>query len=456
MIKIENQRFIEYFRENFFQGNEIELKDFLENIPKDLSKTLRINTNKISVSDFLKFSELYEGFELEKTAIPNIFYTKKTDNNKYALGNTISHLLGITYIQELRASYSVYELSKGKVDREKYTILDMAASPGGKTTQLAEYYPNSIIVANEFTQNRITQLISNLERIGGNNFCVTNYNGVFFRDLPERFDKVLIDAPCSGEGIGFKAIETIKHWNIKKIKGLSGLQENLLERALVSVKVGGEILYSTCTLNKLENEGIIEYIEKKYPESFRVTYSKRFWPHVEKSGGFFVAKIEKLKSVETNFKKREAKNNKEIKKIDKASLEALSRFQKKYELDLGDSELYVYKSDILAIKRNPDFGELINDLYLTRLGQRIGNIVNGEFTPNYYLARDYELKNAKKIEIKSLDEVYDYLKGKEIETSLELEEKEYLIIAFKDLKIGGGYYSEGKVKNIFPKEWVVK
>jgi 16S rRNA C967 or C1407 C5-methylase (RsmB/RsmF family) len=111
MIKIENQRFIEYFRENFFQDNEIELKDFLENIPKDLSKTLRINTNKISFSDFLKFSELYEGFELEKTAISNIFYTKKTENNKYALGNTISHLLGLTYIQELRASYSVYELS---------------------------------------------------------------------------------------------------------------------------------------------------------------------------------------------------------------------------------------------------------------------------------------------------------------------------------------------------------
>jgi 16S rRNA (cytosine1407-C5)-methyltransferase len=313
----------------------------------------------------------------------------------------------------------------------------MAASPGGKTTQLAEYYPNSVIVANEFTQNRITQLISNLERIGWNNFCVTNYNWVFFRDLPERFDKVIIDAPCSGEWIGFKAIETIKHWNIKKIKWLSGLQENLLERALVSAKVWWEILYSTCTLNKLENEWVIEYIEKKYPESFRVTYSKRFWPHIEKSGWFFVAKIEKLKSVETNFKKREAKKNMEIKKIDKASLEALSRFIKKYDLDLWDSELYVYKSDILAIKRNPDFWELINDLYLTRLGQRIWNIVNWEFTPNYYLARDYELKNAKKIEIESIEEVYDYLKWKEIETSLELEDKEYLIISYKNLKIWG-------------------
>lgn len=456
MIKITNQKFIEYFRENFFKDNEIELNNFLENIPKELSKTRRINTNKIAVSDFLNFVELYEWFQLDKTAIPNIFYTKKTENNKYALGNTISHLLWMTYIQELRASYSVYELSGWKVDNTKYTILDMAASPGWKTTQLAEYYPNSVIIANEFTQNRITQLISNLERIGWNNFCVTNYNWVFFRDLPERFDKVLIDAPCSGEWIGFKAIETIKHWNIKKLKQLSSLQEKLLEAAITSVKVWWEVLYSTCTLNKLENEWVLEYIQNKYPDSFNITYSKRFWPHIEKSGWFFIAKIEKLKSIETNFKKREAKNNKEIKKIDKASNEALSRFVKKYDLDLWDCELYVYKSDILAIRRNPDFWEIINDIYLTRLGQRIGNIVNWEFVANYYLARDYELKNAKKIELNSLDEVYDYLKWKEIETSLELEEKEYLVIIFKNLKIWWAYFIEWKIKNMFPKEWVVK
>ncbi len=176
------------------------------------------------------------------------------------------------------------------------------------------------------------------------------------------------------------------------------MQEKLLEAALTSVKVWWEVLYSTCTLNKLENEWVLEYIQNKYPDSFNITYSKRFWPHIEKSGWFFIAKIEKLKSIETNFKKREAKNNKEIKKIDKASNEALSRFVKKYELDLWDCELYVYKSDILAIRRNPDFWEITNDIYLTRLGQRIGNIVNWEFVANYYLARDYELKNAKKIE----------------------------------------------------------
>lgn len=456
MLKITNQKFIEYFRENFFEKDEKNLENFLCAIPKDLKKTLRINTNKISVENFIKFWELYDWFDLEKTAIPNIFYTQKLPDNKYALWNTISHLLGMAYIQELRASYSVYCLSDWKIDDSKYTILDMAASPGGKTTQLAEYYPNSVIIWNEFTQNRITQLISNIERIWWNNIAVTNYNWVFFRDLPEKFDKVLIDAPCSWEWIWYKALETINHWNIKKLKWLSSLQEKLLERALVTTKIWWEILYSTCTLNKLENEWVIKFIEEKYPETFEITFSKRFWPHIEWSGWFFVAKIKKIKSLDINFKKREVKANKEIKKIDKAWTEALSRFIKKYDLILDNVDLYMYKSDILAIKKNPDFWELISELYLTRLGQRIWNIVDWNFIANYYLARDYELNNCKTLELSSLEEVYVYLKWKDIETDLELEEREYVIIKYKNIKIWWWYFIEWKLKNIFPKEWIIK
>lgn len=456
MLKIENQKFIAYFRENFFLNQEESLTKFLCTIPKDLKKTLRINTNKISVWNFLANKDLYDWFDLEKTPIENIFYAEKNQENKYALWNTISHLLWMTYIQELRASYSVYHMRNWKIDNSKYTILDMASSPGGKTTQLAEYYPNSIIIWNEFTSSRITQLISNIERIWANNICVTNYNWVFFRDLAERFDKVLIDAPCSWEWIWYKALETIKHWNIKKIKWIASLQEKLLERALTTTKVWWEILYSTCTLNKLENEWVLEFIEKKYPDSFKITFSKRFWPHIEWSGWFFIAKIEKLKSIETNFKKREAKNNKEIKKLDKAWTESFLRFSKKYWFDLSDLELYMYKSDVLAIKKNPDFWELIQEIYLTRLGQRIWNIIDSNFVPNYYFARDYDFSNIKTIEINSIDEVYNYLKWKDIETSLDLEEKEYVSIKYKDIKFWWWYFSEKKIKNIFPKEWVVK
>ena len=130
----------------------------------------------------------------------------------------------------------------------------MAASPGGKTTQLAEQYPEAFIVANEPTRERIPQLLQNLDRMGSANIGVTLYPGQYFRHTPEVFDRILLDAPCSGEGTLYKGTEATKHWHIKNIKTIARLQEKLIEAALIALKVGGEMVYSTCSLNLLENE----------------------------------------------------------------------------------------------------------------------------------------------------------------------------------------------------------
>ncbi len=166
----------------------------------------------------------------------------------------MEHLLGYFYIQELSASMSVHYLTDGKIDTSPYLILDMAASPGGKTTQLAEHFPTSIIVANEPTRDRMAQLVSNTERLGNNRTMITNYDGGFYSNLPETFDRILIDAPCSGEGIGFKESQTVKYWNLKNIYTIARLQTKLLDAAFRALKTGGEVLYSTCTLNLIENE----------------------------------------------------------------------------------------------------------------------------------------------------------------------------------------------------------
>lgn len=138
--------------------------------------------------------------------------------------------------------------------RSDFLILDMAASPGGKTTQLAEHFPNSIIVANEPTRDRMAQLVSNTERLGNDRIMITNYDGGFYANLPETFDRILLDAPCSGEGIGFKESQTVKYWNLKNIHTIARLQTKLLDAAFRALKTGGEVLYSTCTLNLIENE----------------------------------------------------------------------------------------------------------------------------------------------------------------------------------------------------------
>jgi len=114
----------------------------------------------------------------------------------------------------------------------------MSASPGGKTTQLAEYYPNSLIIANEIDKSRMRQLHENTDRLSAKNVYVTNYDGRYFGNHPEVFDKILLDAPCSGEGTAYKTDDALKYWNLKNIKRIAKLQFQLLENAFISLKVG--------------------------------------------------------------------------------------------------------------------------------------------------------------------------------------------------------------------------
>ncbi|EKE26021.1 MAG: rRNA (Cytosine-C(5)-)-methyltransferase RsmF, partial [uncultured bacterium (gcode 4)] len=300
-----NSKFIEYFKENFFKS-ENDLKIFLSSLDKHLKKTIRINTNKISPDILLERLKKYN-YDLSPTFSKNVYYIERWENFdelEKRLGFTLEHLMWFFYIQELWASSSVFYLSDWKIDETNYLILDMASSPGWKTTQLEEFYPNSFIVANEFSRDRTAQLIANIERMWSENVWLTCYNWQFIWRLTETFDKILLDAPCSWEWIWFKAIESLKYWNLKNVKKIADLQEKLFESWLNALKVGWEMLYSTCTMNKIENEWVIENVLRKYPDSFEIITQKRFWPHIDNTWWFFVTRIKKLKSVDYKFSKK--------------------------------------------------------------------------------------------------------------------------------------------------------
>lgn len=143
-----------------------------------------------------------DGWILLPTPVNRVFSVdRKSDFNPFdrRLGMSVDHLAGNFYIQELAAAHPVDLLADGKIHDEKFLILDMASSPGGKTTQLAENFPNSFIIANEPSRERIPQLLQNLERMHTPNIGVTLYPGQQWRHFPETFDKILLDAPCSGE-----------------------------------------------------------------------------------------------------------------------------------------------------------------------------------------------------------------------------------------------------------------
>ena len=133
----------------------------------------------------------------------------------------------------------------------------MCASPGGKTTQLADYFPESLVIANEVNRSRTPQLFDNLDRMGYDNIAVVSCDGRFFQNFPDFFDAVLLDAPCSGEGTAFRDSAVIDHWHEKNIVAIAKLQKQLFATAETITKPSGFLSYSTCTLNKMENEEVI-------------------------------------------------------------------------------------------------------------------------------------------------------------------------------------------------------
>lgn len=226
-------------------------------------------------------------------------------------GKSLLHWLGEYYAQEESATIPMEKLNPDKGDE----ILDMCAAPGGKTIQAASKTKNNAnIISNDKNSRRLQSLHANVYRTGATSVTVTNYDG---RQIPEtqKYDKILVDAPCSGEGNN--ARRSFNEASIDEIKGLARLQKKLLEKAWNMTKPGGAILYSTCTFAPQENEAVVNHLlrEKTGAEleeldlpfnhckgltNYQDTYYEdsmnktlRVYPHHLNSGGMYIAKIKK-------------------------------------------------------------------------------------------------------------------------------------------------------------------
>ncbi|MEK6875555.1 MAG: RsmB/NOP family class I SAM-dependent RNA methyltransferase [Nanoarchaeota archaeon] len=240
------------------------------------------------------------------------------------LGNSLEHQLGYYYVQEIVSMLPILALNP----KPNEIFLDLCASPGSKTTQAAAKMKNQgLIIANDAKLDRIIILASNLQRCGVSNAILTKKDGsMLCKELLKlskkmEFDKILVDAPCSGEGTLRSSFKTYKMWNIKTISTLSRMQKRLVESAISILKKNGELIYSTCTHAPEENEEVVDFIIKNFPEmeiqklylpkelktrlgitnwkdkiySEKVKYSVRIYPQDNNTEGFFIAKFKKIK-----------------------------------------------------------------------------------------------------------------------------------------------------------------
>jgi NOL1/NOP2/sun family putative RNA methylase len=282
---------------------------------------IRVNTLKISPEELKKRLESY-GWIVSQPykEFPEVLLVERESNLvPGALGKTFEHLLGYYYVQEISSMLPIFTL-KPQADE---LFLDLCASPGSKTTQAAALMNNQgTIVANEVNLGRIRILNSNLEKSGVSNTIVTRKDGVQFckrwtKEVKMKFDKILVDAPCSGEGTLRKSPKTFDMWNLSYIKALSKVQKKLASEALKLLKVGGEMIYSTCTLGPEEDEAVVNYLKENFDIEIMVVdlplktrdgitewegeiYNpeikncRRLYPQDNNSDGFFLAKIKKL------------------------------------------------------------------------------------------------------------------------------------------------------------------
>ncbi len=294
--------------------------------PENLKKRLEEKGWKIKIP-FEKYPEIMIVEGKYDNKIPSGAGGRDEKNNKSKLidlepgelGRSIEHLLGYYYIQEIASMLPVLVLEPKPEER----VLDLCASPGSKTTQIAARMQNSgLLIANEVKFGRIKILAANLERCGVMNTIITRKDGIAlckrFKDENFLFDKILLDAPCSGEGTIRSTPRTLEMWNINTIKQLSNLQKSLISSAIEILKPNGTLIYSTCTHAPEEDEeivdfalknfnvevekielplktspGIVRWEEKEYAED--VKYSCRVYPQLADTEGFFIAKIRKLK-----------------------------------------------------------------------------------------------------------------------------------------------------------------
>lgn len=292
--------------------DEAELNRFLAISQQPLRRSLRVNTLKISVEQFLTRSAQY-GWRL--TPVPwcaEGFWIER-DDESLPLGSTAEHLGGLFYIQEASSMLPVGALFDAAP--EALSIMDMAAAPGSKTTQIAARMNNQgVILANEFSASRVKVLHANISRCGVSNTALTHFDGrVFGAALPEQFDAILLDAPCSGEGVIRKDADALRNWTLESTAAIAATQRELIESAFHALKPGGTLIYSTCTLNTQENQQVINSLLSRYPDAVEIDSLAglfpgadqaltpegflHVFPHLFDSEGFFVARLRKSESV---------------------------------------------------------------------------------------------------------------------------------------------------------------
>ncbi|WP_432459431.1 16S rRNA (cytosine(1407)-C(5))-methyltransferase RsmF [Agarivorans sp. QJM3NY_25] len=449
--------------------NDLSLASFKDICQQPLRKSIRVNTLKISVSAFIS---LADQLDWQLQPIPwceQGFWIDRAEDS-VSLGNTAEHMAGLFYIQEASSMLPVSALFNFYQGQDDSLILDAAAAPGSKTTQIAAQLNGcGVIIANEFSASRIKVLSANLLRCGVNNAAITHFSAeVFGQWMPEKFDAILLDAPCSGEGTLRKDPLALENWSEQHLSEISALQFKLLESALFALKPGGLLVYSTCTLNRQENQQVISRLMSEYPKQLaplqladlfpgaeRALTEEGYlhiWPQYFDSEGFFVAALRK-----TTHGLSAEKIQKNIKgftyhKANTKQYQAIKRhFTDGFALSLPESYSVFIKGDSYWLI--PDtFLAIKDEMRFERVGLKLAESFKQGFRTSHDAITSLGALIGKNTVTLDEQQAHHFYQGKDI--AYPNSNRGEIALIYKDQVIGLGKWIRNKIKNAYPRELV--
>ncbi len=429
-----------------------EAESFFASLESPSRKAITVNFSRIDRETFEKSAD----FDIKPIeGVTNGYYT---ENLK--VGSHIFNHLGLIYSQEPSAMIPVEMLDIEKGD----FVLDISAAPGGKSIQILEKLDNTgILVSNEIVYNRAKILYENLSRMGFKNFAITNNSPADFENTNLKFDKILVDAPCGGEGMIRKNNFDMEAFKWSNIETNAKRQLSILESVKGLLKDGGRLVYSTCTYDIRENEGVIAEFLKLNPnfkiiapdarfdrvtvegvklEGFDTHFAKRRYPHKHSGEGQFMAILIKDGKEEIELDEFNAYNISPVYRKDMHDIER----EIKSVVDLKGLNLLKRNETIFVC---PDLLMDFGKLNLVSIGTVFGNLSKSNFKINHNFYHTYADRFTNTIKLDDV-QVNRYLHGEEI----DIDEKISGIVSIthKGIPLGGGKAVNGRLKNYYPKD----
>ncbi len=407
------ERCKEYFKEDYDK--------FISLIDLKPSSGFFLNEKKANKEDIFKLIDFkFENFELNDKS----YYSKQE-----SIGKSKAYELGLIYPQDVESSLPISLIENDNIS----LAIDLCGAPGGKTINaINKLDDNVVFISNDVTLKRASILSSNIERMGFDNCIITSLKPEYLANKYEGiFDLVILDAPCSGEGMIRKYPEILDTYSIANINELACVQKDLLESAYKLLNDGGQLIYSTCTFAKEEDEWQVESFLNRHDDMSLIKPCKKM-SFLDNTEGQFMALMKKEGTlVSKKFKYKKTVTNKIVESFIKENINI-----DKYYLYNNDNNYYMSLMPLPSI----DSGILRCCIYL-------GELKKDRFEPSHSLYRINRLNFKYKYDLND-EEYTKFIKGEELYVSLD---NHYYQVTYMSYPLGFGKCSNGQLKNKYPK-----